>query len=83
MSQCQLPSGGLNLQTFQSSEAVTKDRAHWELILDKLRSRQMPPAGLPRPSEAELKPVTEWISRSWTGRTSSFSLIRAARLLAG
>jgi Protein of unknown function (DUF1587)/Planctomycete cytochrome C len=57
-----LQSGGLNLQTYANVEAVTKDRPHWELILEKLRSGQMPPPGIPRPAEADTKSVIAWIS---------------------
>jgi mono/diheme cytochrome c family protein len=32
-------------------ENVTKNTAQWEKVLRKLRNRQMPPAGMPRPDE--------------------------------
>ncbi|MES1258816.1 MAG: DUF1592 domain-containing protein [Acidobacteriota bacterium] len=57
-----LQSGGLNLQPYATVGTVTRNRAHWQLVLEKLRSGQMPPPGLPRPAESELKTVTEWIS---------------------
>jgi hypothetical protein len=57
-----LQSGGLNLQVYTTTDAVTKDRQHWELILEKLRTGQMPPPGMPRPAEAETKAATAWIS---------------------
>ena len=57
-----LQSGGLNLGIYPTTDAVAKDRPHWESILEKLRSGQMPPPGMPRPSESDLKTVTNWIS---------------------
>ena len=57
-----LQSGGLNLQLFPTTDAVAKDRQHWDLILERLRSGQMPPAGMPRPAASDLAAVTNWIS---------------------
>src|ERR1700733_9540326 len=55
-------SAGLNLERYASADSVAGDRAHWDLILEKLRSGQMPPAGMPRPATSELAVVTKWIS---------------------
>ncbi|MDP9170360.1 MAG: c-type cytochrome, partial [Acidobacteriota bacterium] len=60
-----LQSGGLNLQALAKAEAVAKDRAEWEKVLEKLRTGQMPPAGMPRPADADLKAVTAWISEEF------------------
>jgi hypothetical protein len=57
-----LQSGGLNLQSFTTMQEIAKDRSHWENVLEKLRTGQMPPPGAPRPAEADLKTVTAWIS---------------------
>ena len=57
-----LASGGLDLHLYGTTEAVAKDRQRWELILDKLRSGQMPPPGMPRPPQAGLNAATAWIS---------------------
>jgi mono/diheme cytochrome c family protein len=54
--------GGLNLPLYTGTDAVAKDREHWQLILDRIRTGQMPPAGMPRPPEDALKSVTAWIS---------------------
>jgi mono/diheme cytochrome c family protein len=61
-----LQSAGLNLQLYNSVEAVAKDRERWELILEKVRTNQMPPTGMPRPAEAELKSVEAWISNEFS-----------------
>jgi hypothetical protein len=57
-----LKSGGLNLQSFTSAESVANDRDHWEAVIEKLRTNQMPPPGMPRPAEADIKMVVGWIS---------------------
>lgn len=56
-----LSSGGLNLESFSPPESVAKNREKWELVLNKLKSGEMPPKGLPRPAEAELKRVEGWL----------------------
>jgi len=51
-------SGRLNL------EAITPlpdNRAKWELVLQKLESGEMPPKGLPRPTDAGRKAALQWI----------------------
>src|ERR1700678_4318896 len=57
-----IQSAGLNLERYTSADSVALDRPHWELILEKLRSGQMPPPGIPRPAASELTAVTKWIS---------------------
>jgi mono/diheme cytochrome c family protein len=57
-----LQSGGLNLAAFPDANAVAKDHDHWQLVLEKLQTSQMPPKGLPRPAEADVKAVTAWIA---------------------
>lgn len=54
-------SGGLNLELYESPNQVTKDRDLWQKLLDKLQTGQMPPKGMPRPAEADVKMVTQWI----------------------
>jgi cytochrome c553 len=57
-----LQSAGLNLERYTSADSIASDRRHWELILEKLRSGQMPPPGMPRPAASDLAVVTKWIS---------------------
>jgi mono/diheme cytochrome c family protein len=58
-----LNTGGLNLEAFATKESLTltQDRERWELLLQKLQSGEMPPEGLPRPSEPDLKATTQFI----------------------
>jgi hypothetical protein len=48
-----LKTAGLNIE--QPADGA------WERILEKLRTGQMPPKGLPRPPAADVKQVTAWI----------------------
>ena len=53
----------LDLQKFQSSQAVTADPDTWDLVLQKLRSGEMPPEDEIRPDPEDVAKVTAWISR--------------------
>src|SRR5712691_1393048 len=56
-----LQSGKLNLESYKTVTAVSQDRDRWEDILQKIKSGEMPPKGVPRPNTAEVKVVTGWI----------------------
>ncbi len=56
-----LKSGNLNLEQFKTAASITQHRETWENIIMKLRSGEMPPKGLPRPQEGELKAVIHWL----------------------
>jgi cytochrome c553 len=49
----QLASGGLNLTPYQNPASLD-NRTQWEDILQKLRSGEMPPKGIPRPPQATI-----------------------------
>ena len=53
--------GGLNLQAYESADSVLEDRDKWEMVLQKLKTGEMPPKGLPRPKPADVQTVTGWI----------------------
>jgi hypothetical protein len=57
----QLQSGGLNLQQFTSAAAVAANRDRFLTILEKLKSEQMPPPGIPRPEAAAVTAAVHWI----------------------
>src|SRR5215469_18587052 len=57
-----LQSGGLNLQSFTTAESAMADRDHWLHVLDKLKTSQMPPAGMPQPPDADKKAVIDWVT---------------------
>src|SRR3984885_299454 len=49
----QLASGGMNIQPFLDSKSLTESRDGWDIILQKLRAGEMPPAGIPRPAKLD------------------------------
>ena len=56
-----LRTAGLDLQSFRTVDSVAADNARWADILQKIRSGQMPPKGLPRPDQAQGDQVARWI----------------------
>src|SRR5581483_11649703 len=54
-------SGGLNLEQYKTAASVAQDRDRWGIVLTKLRTGEMPPKGMPRPDEAQLKLVISWL----------------------
>lgn len=48
-----MASGSLNMAPFQNFTSIAEGRDHWERILQKVRTGEMPPKGLPRP-DAEI-----------------------------
>jgi mono/diheme cytochrome c family protein len=61
----ELKSGGVNFAAFGTAEDVTRDEHTWDAALLKLKTGQMPPAGMPRPDAAEVKAVTEWVEKEF------------------
>jgi len=47
-------SGGVNLIPYLEPTTVTEDRPAWEKIAQKIESGEMPPAGVPRPPQAQI-----------------------------
>ncbi|HUS05685.1 MAG TPA: DUF1592 domain-containing protein [Bryobacteraceae bacterium] len=56
-----LKSGELNLDNFTDAASVLGARDTWEHVAQKLRTGEMPPKGLPRPTAADIRAVTGWI----------------------
>lgn len=57
----ELKSGGLDLESMKSVASVAEHRDAWELVHEKIRSGEMPPKGMPRPSPEKVKAVTHWL----------------------
>jgi mono/diheme cytochrome c family protein len=57
-----LASGSLNLAPYTAQNSLVEGRDGWERILQKVRSGEMPPKGLPRPSVAEVKTLVDYIN---------------------
>jgi cytochrome c553 len=53
-----LQSGGLNLK---AAADVAQSREEWEHVVEKLKAGEMPPKGMPRPSDAQVSAVTQWL----------------------
>ncbi|MEO8126905.1 MAG: DUF1592 domain-containing protein [Bryobacteraceae bacterium] len=54
-------SGDVDLKSLHSANTFDQDREIWEKVVDKLKTGQMPPPGVPHPPEAATKSVTHWI----------------------
>jgi mono/diheme cytochrome c family protein len=58
----QLSSGGLSLTPFLDPASLTKYRETWELIVEKVRSGEMPPKGIPRPPQAQVDALVGYVT---------------------
>jgi len=58
-----LQSGKLDLEAYKTAPSMTQESDRWEDVLQKLRTGEMPPKGIPRPAEAESKLVAGWIEK--------------------
>ena len=56
-----LASGSLNLAPFHSPASVLAQRDGWERILQKVRSGEMPPKGVPRPPASEIQALMDFV----------------------
>ena len=55
-----LASGGLNLKPFQTVDSLS-NREQWDDILQKLRGGEMPPKGIPRPSQTDIDALIGYV----------------------
>ena len=56
------PKGDLDLSAYTTADAVAKDLAQWELVLEQLKSGTMPPAKAKRhPSDEARRAIVDWI----------------------
>src|ERR671912_706933 len=60
-----LASGGLNLGPFTVPTSVMEHRDDWERILQKIRTGEMPPKGMPRPPAAQLDAMSKFVHDKW------------------
>ena len=65
-----LKTGDLSFE-FSDSAAASSATAPWDEVRLKLRDGQMPPAGLPRLTDAEVQPVLRWIEHELDRRAGS------------
>ncbi len=56
-----LQSGGVNLMEFTSAATVASNRPAWEKILQKVRTGEMPPKGIPRPPQPKMDAMVGYL----------------------
>ncbi|HEY2944764.1 MAG TPA: DUF1587 domain-containing protein, partial [Vicinamibacteria bacterium] len=56
-----LKNADVDLQAYETAAAVVRDPQTWEKAVMKMRTGQMPPPPVSRPSEAEIATITAWI----------------------
>jgi len=57
----QLASGGLDLAKFSSASSIVQHRDGWERIVQKVRTGEMPPEGLPRLPAAQIETLVRFV----------------------
>ena len=60
-----MASGGLNLGPFTDPKSVLAHRDEWERILQKIRTGEMPPKGMPRPPAEQLEAISKFVHDQW------------------
>jgi mono/diheme cytochrome c family protein len=53
----------LNLEAFRSIESLLEHRDRWDMVVEKLRGREMPPSDEPQPEEKARQAVASWLAR--------------------
>ena len=56
-----MASGSLNLGPFTDPTSLATHREEWERVINKFRSGEMPPKGVPRPPEAQVHSFTSFV----------------------
>jgi mono/diheme cytochrome c family protein len=56
-----LTSGNLNITRYLASDSIARDRERWEKILQKVRSGEMPPKGVPRPPRPQVDALVHYV----------------------
>jgi hypothetical protein len=54
-------SGGVNLVPYLDGSTVADDRPSWEKILQKIQAGEMPPKGVPRPPQAQITALVNFV----------------------
>ena len=57
----QLASGGLDLAKFSTATSIIQHRDGWERIVQKVRTGEMPPEGLPRLPVAQIETLVKFV----------------------
>ncbi len=57
----QTGAGGLNIEPFLAPASLKENREGWEIILQKVRTGEMPPKGIPKPSAADIENLVKFV----------------------
>ncbi len=57
-----MASGGVDVALFSNLASINDQREGWEKILQKIRSGEMPPKGIPKPSGAKIETMTKFVT---------------------
>ena len=55
------PAAQFDLSSYTSMDLVVRDHPRWALVIEKLESKQMPPAGMPAPSDEAREKIIGWV----------------------
>ena len=55
------PAAQFDLGSYSTMAAVTRDYPRWNLVLEKLAAREMPPKPAPQPPDAARQEVIDWV----------------------
>jgi hypothetical protein len=55
------PAAQFDLSSYTNMDMVVRDHPRWALVIDKLSSKQMPPAPMPSPPDADRQKVIDWV----------------------
>ncbi|MBI4905943.1 MAG: DUF1592 domain-containing protein [Acidobacteria bacterium] len=61
----QMLQAGFNASAFVTPQTIHAQREGWEKILQKIKSNEMPPPGLPRPTQPEIEAMSKVIEGEW------------------
>lgn len=60
-----MQSGGIDIRPFTQATSVLAAREPWERVLQKIRSGEMPPKGVPKPTVEEIARLTAFLEAEW------------------
>jgi hypothetical protein len=60
-----MQSGGIDIRPFTQAASVIAAREPWERVLQKIRSGEMPPKGVPKPTVEEIARLTAFLEAEW------------------
>ena len=64
-------SGGVNLLAYNDAATLTSDREAWNRIVQKVESGEMPPAGAPRPPQAQVSAFVTYVKSEFARADSA------------